>query len=456
MYLISVEGGDGSGKGEAARILAELLSEFPFPDVVSTHEPRRHSELGKLALSSVKLGDKTPLEEAGLFAADRLDHSHTFIRPLLASGCVVISDRNIHSSLIYQGVVGELGLEQVAKMNAAAMIPDLVLWIDCDPKKAMKRIKTGTLRMTSEKQEYFETKEIQTTIRKGFHDLLAGEVTVPAPFNQCHVVGPILNEGGLDELRSSLRSELRRFFNRKPSPLNVDGDEVDRTLLNQLVRDVKKQTRLPGAPQERTAIHIGWLSGKSPAEWMQEAEDNWPTQTAQEHDVPATPFAHSCWSILGTLSLMVGSSEVPRLHASLGPIRMVTQRHTQRLVKWLLAEHWIFKQQSHVPFSDAQVFKLRDERLGFARLTLAMWPLRAHLASWRRANPDKAWSTALEDIFHTEEGKTISSGLNKAISDIHQRLSILTSGHQGCPLPTNESELLVWWSNAPPSHSDSA
>ena len=246
MYLISVEGGDGSGKGEAARILAELLSEFPFPDVVSTHEPRRHSELGKLALSSVKLGDKTPLEEAGLFAADRLDHSHTFIRPLLASGCVVISDRNIHSSLIYQGVVGELGLDQVAKMNAAAMIPDLVLWIDCDPKKAMKRIKTGTLRMTSEKQEYFETKEIQTTIRKGFHDLLAGEVTVPPPFNQCHVVGPILNEGGLDELRKSLRSELRRFFNRKPSPLNVDGDKVDRTLLNQLVHDVKKQTRLPG------------------------------------------------------------------------------------------------------------------------------------------------------------------------------------------------------------------
>ena len=58
MYLISVEGGDGSGKGEAARILGELLSEFPFPDVVMTHEPRRHSELGKLALQSVKLGEQ--------------------------------------------------------------------------------------------------------------------------------------------------------------------------------------------------------------------------------------------------------------------------------------------------------------------------------------------------------------------------------------------------------------
>ncbi|MGB1419428.1 MAG: dTMP kinase, partial [Poseidonia sp.] len=227
MYLISVEGGDGSGKGEAARILGELLSEFPFPDVVMTHEPRRHSELGKLALQSVKLGNKTPLEEAGLFAADRLDHSHTFIRPHLASGAVVISDRNIHSSLIYQGVVGDLGLEKVASMNAAAMVPDLVFWIDCDPEKAMKRIKSGTLRMTSQKQEYFETQEIQTTIRQGFHDLFGENGVVPAPFNQCCIVGPIMNEGGLDELKTELRTQLRRFFNKKPEPLNVDRDEVD-------------------------------------------------------------------------------------------------------------------------------------------------------------------------------------------------------------------------------------
>ena len=455
MYLISVEGGDGSGKGEAARILGELLSEFPFPDVVMTHEPRRHSELGKLALQSVKLGNKTPLEEAGLFAADRLDHSHTFIRPHLASGSVVISDRNIHSSLIYQGVVGDLGLEKVASMNAAAMIPDLVFWIDCDPSKAMKRIKSGTLRMTSQKQEYFETQEIQTAIRQGFHELFAETGRVPAPFNQCCVVGPIMNEGGLDELKTKLRRELRRFFNKKPLPLNVDRDEVDRTLLNTLVRDVKKQRRLPGAPQERTAIHIGWLGGKSPAQWMAEAEENWSIESAKENDVPASPMAHSCWSILGTLSLMVGSSEVPRLHAALGPVRMVTQRHTQRLIKWLLSEHWVHKQQNHTPFSDAQLFKLRDERLGFARLTLAMWPLRVQLASWRRAHPEAPWSSALEHLFAVEEGKTLSVNLSKAVHDIHQRLSILTSGHDGCPLPTSPAELTVWWSMDPPAHSDS-
>ena len=127
---------------------------------------------------------------------------------------MVVSDRNIHSSLIYQGVVGDLGLEQVASMNSAAMIPDLVFWIDCDPEKAMKRIRSGTLRMTSQKQEYFETEEIQTTIRKGFHDLFQGIYTVPQPFHQCSVVGPIMNEGGLDELKTNLRRELRRFFNR--------------------------------------------------------------------------------------------------------------------------------------------------------------------------------------------------------------------------------------------------
>ncbi|MFL2949525.1 MAG: dTMP kinase [Candidatus Poseidoniaceae archaeon] len=450
MYLISVEGGDGSGKGEAARILLELAAEFPFPQIHATHEPRRHSELGKLALTSVKLGDKTPLEEAGLFAADRLDHSHTWVKPLLEKGHVVVSDRNIHSSLIYQGVVGNLGVDQVAKMNAAAMIPDLVLWIDCDPDKAIQRIRTGTLRMTSQKQEYFETPEIQRTIRQGFNDLLSGKIEVPAPFDRCCVIGPILNEGGLDDLRKKLREVLRGFFNRKPTPLNVDPDEVDRYLLSTLVKDVKKQTRLPGAPQERTAIHIGWLSGRSPAQWMQEAEDEWPVESARDYDVPASPHAQSCWSVLGTLSLIVGSTEVPRLHRAFGPHRMVTQRHTQRLVKWLEEERWIHKQQSHVPFAEAQVFKLRDERLGYGRLALAMWPLRAQLASWRRANPKQDWGAALPAIASPQDGKTPPPAVRRGLENIIKRLQMLTSGHENCPVPETVEELLAWWRLTPP------
>jgi dTMP kinase len=450
VYLISVEGGDGSGKGEAARILAELLSEYPFPDVISTHEPRRQSELGKLALSAVKHGKKTPLEEAGLFAADRLDHSHTFILPHLEQGSVVVSDRNVHSSLIYQGVVGELGIDQVVKMNAAAMIPDIVFWIDCDPEKAMKRIQTGTLRMTSGKQEYFETTEIQKKIRQGFHELLSGEIRVPAPFDKCQIVGPILNEGGLDELKSNLREELRRFFNKRSEPLNVSSDEVDRVLLSKLVESVQLQRRLPGAPMEKTEIHTDWLSGQSPSWWFDHAESRWNSESAKENDVPATPFAHSCWSVLGTLSLMGGSCEIPRLYTSFGPSRMVTKRHTQRLVKWLVEENWIHKQQSHVPFVDAQVFKLRDDTVGYSRLTLALWPARQLFSGWRRANPESDWSVAFESIFGTSTSD-LPPSQQKMIQQISMRLEILTSGHTGCPVPKNVEEMNVWWSMEPPS-----
>ena len=121
---------------------------------------------------------------------------------------MVVSDRNIHSSIIYQGVVGDLGIDTVCQVNSASMIPDLVFWIDCDPDRAIDRIKHATLRMSSDKQEYFETPEIQKTIRKGFHDLFTGTVAVAPPFDKCCVVGPILNEGGLDELRQKLRKEL--------------------------------------------------------------------------------------------------------------------------------------------------------------------------------------------------------------------------------------------------------
>ena len=52
MYLISVEGGDGSGKGEAVRLLNEILAKYPFTEVCSTHEPRRHADAGRRALEA--------------------------------------------------------------------------------------------------------------------------------------------------------------------------------------------------------------------------------------------------------------------------------------------------------------------------------------------------------------------------------------------------------------------
>ncbi|MAV03636.1 MAG: dTMP kinase [Euryarchaeota archaeon TMED279] len=449
MYLISVEGGDGSGKGEAVRILATLANRLAFPNVHVTHEPRRHSDLGKLALKAVSKGEHTPLQEAGLFAADRVDHSHTWIRPRLLKGDLVISDRNIHSSLVYQGVVGKLGLKQVAKMNAAAMIPDLVIWIDCDPAKAMKRINSGTLRMAGEKHEYFETTEIQTKIRAGFRGILSGEIETPAPFSRSIIIGPVLNEGGLDDLERQLSQALSTFFNRRLEPLNVNRDEVDRHLLKSLTTGVQTQQKLPGAPSQHISLLEDWLDGKSPAQWMQLAEDEWDEKRARASDVPGRPIAHSSWAILGTLSL-TDTTDVPSLHRQLGPVRSVTKRHTQRLVKWMEQERWIHRQQSHVPFAEAQMFKLRKSRLGYGRLCLAMWPLRVALASWRRSNPESDWANALSEIIQSTEEKKVPLQIRNAVKHVIERLNLISSGHAECPVPQNEEELVIWWSIEPP------
>ena len=287
-------------------------------------------------------------------------------------------------------------------------------------------------------------------LRKGFRALLSGKIKVPEPFDKCQVVGPILNQSGLDELKKKLSDTLRTFFNKKPAPLNVDSDKVDRYLLSKMIGNLETQTRLPGAPKNMTAIHEGWLAKNSPAKWMKFAEDNWPQKSAKEFDVPINPFSLSSWSILGSLSIIGGSTEVPKLHKLLGPHRMITRRHTQRLVKWLEEEKWINKQFNHIPFSEAKVFKLREERLGFGRLALAMWPLRTSISSWRRANPNSEWEICLEEIIQKNPAKLPAYQLKKCIKDVIERLVILTSGHRECPVPSSVEELIVWWKTLPP------
>ena len=248
MYLIAIEGGDGSGKGAAIKLLRDIAADdFTFSKIHLTHEPRRHSRLGRLARKAVETGDHSSLEEAGLFAADRVDHSHGHIEPLLQQGGLVISDRNIHSSLVYQGVVGEIGLEVVAKMNSAALVPDLVLWIDCDVEHALKRLNTGTLRslaVTEEDEEtqYFENVDTQNVVREGFRGLLSGDIRIPAPFDKSKIVGPILNEGSLDDLNRKLREVLTTFIYSHPKPLNVDKNQVDLHFLEQLMVSSSKQS----------------------------------------------------------------------------------------------------------------------------------------------------------------------------------------------------------------------
>ena len=89
---------------------------------------------------------------------------------------------------------------------------------------------------------------------------------------------------------------------------------------------------------------------------MKIADKEWDEKRVKQLDVPRRPIAHSSWAILGTLSL-TDTTDVPSLHK----VRAcpVASKKAHSKTKWLEQERWIHRQQNHVPFAEAQLFKLR-------------------------------------------------------------------------------------------------
>ena len=117
--FITLEGGEGVGKSTQLKALADALRARGL-DVVTTREPG--GSPGAEAIRGLLLDgadDGWGAEaEALLFAAARTDHLDKVIRPALAAGRWVLSDRFVDSSLAYQGGAGGLGIETVRAINA--------------------------------------------------------------------------------------------------------------------------------------------------------------------------------------------------------------------------------------------------------------------------------------------------------------------------------------------------
>ena len=445
MYLFSIEGGDGSGKGLAAEIVSEILqSEFCFTSVETTAEPRRNHALGRLAIDSVRKQTLSPEEEAGLFAADRLDHSHGWILPRLNEGKAVVCGRNIHSSLVYQGIVGGIGLEKAAQINSAALIPDLCIWVDCDPKIALERIRSGTLRGISNKEEYFETSNFQIRIREGYRRLLSGELEMPVPFDMGAVVGPVSNEGSQNQLRTQLKEVIRGFLHSRPHPINVQTEQVDQFRIRNIVSESKNQSRLSDIGLENTKRKTEWLDGKKPWKILKEAQDNhlhYISSVSEDsnynQNLPKNILNHSMSSVCGTLALL-NSVEIPEMRSAMGPVRCVSERHTQRIVKFLKEMGWI-TQRKNLIGRESPKSQLRSEIFSFGYLALAIWPLRRAISQWQSRNPDTHLRFSL--------GQLAKSDIHeKAFFDTISRLSILGSGKESGRNPETIDTLVDWWS----------
>lgn len=136
-FWVVFEGIDGSGKSTQIEQLSTwLTSRYPSREVIVTREPGG-TPLGLHLRQAVMHGDHVaPRAEALLYAADRAHHIATVVRPALERGAIVVQDRFMDSSVVYQGGARGLGdaVEHISRWAANGLIPDLTVVLDMPPR----------------------------------------------------------------------------------------------------------------------------------------------------------------------------------------------------------------------------------------------------------------------------------------------------------------------------------
>jgi len=167
--LIVFEGGEGSGKSTQAALLAARLG------AVLTREPGG-TEIGRRIRSlvlDVGVGNGLDVRaEALLMAADRAQHVSEVIRPALARGVDVVSDRFTGSTLAYQGFARGLPVSELAELSSWAtggLEADLVILLDVPAHMAVSRMKPEADRMESAGDDFHRR------VAQGYRTLAAGD-----------------------------------------------------------------------------------------------------------------------------------------------------------------------------------------------------------------------------------------------------------------------------------------
>ena len=166
-FFITFEGGEGAGKSTQIRLLAEKLRAKGYKLLV-TREPG--GSPGAEAIRHVILSGAAepfgPEMEALLFAAARSDHVEQVIRPAVQSGRIVLCDRFLDSSRVYQGGAGNLDPAYMQEMERVAingMMPDMTLIFDIDPIEGLKR---ASSRRGASQADRFEKEDIDIHQRR--------------------------------------------------------------------------------------------------------------------------------------------------------------------------------------------------------------------------------------------------------------------------------------------------
>ena len=176
--FITFEGGEGAGKSTQIKMLAAALRDRGR-DVVMTREPG--GSPGAEAVRHVLLSGAAepfgPHMEALLFAAARSDHVEQVIRPAVERGAIVLCDRFMDSSRVYQGVTGNIEPDFMRSLEEVAingMTPDLTIILDLDPEEGLRR---ATTRRGDAEADRYEKEQlaIHQQRRKAFLDIAQAE-----------------------------------------------------------------------------------------------------------------------------------------------------------------------------------------------------------------------------------------------------------------------------------------
>lgn len=200
--MITFEGGEGCGKStQISRLSGRLRS--AGREVLVLREPGGTpvgERIRNLLQHDEQANSMTPEAEILLFAASRAQLVREVIRPALANGTVVLCDRFLDSTTVYQGVARALDRKLVASINDFAVegtIPDLTFLLDLDAEEGCRRAarRGGPVdRMEAEKREFHEA------VRRGYLEL--AEV-FPRRF------AVIRAEGDMDSVATLIERTLR-------------------------------------------------------------------------------------------------------------------------------------------------------------------------------------------------------------------------------------------------------
>ena len=215
--FIVMEGPDGSGKTTQINLLEQYLKEAGYECLI-TREPGGTvigEEVRELILNP-EYKEMSPVTEMLLYAASRAQLVHEVIGPALEAGRIVISDRFVDSSIVYQGIARNLGISTVAAVNAPGIgiyRPDGIFFIDLSEAEGIRR-KKNQKKLDRMEQESIDFHHL---VSEGYRKVLAERPEV------------IKIDGGkdIDVIQKKIRNHVDELLKKK----NRYTTETDRVVI---------------------------------------------------------------------------------------------------------------------------------------------------------------------------------------------------------------------------------